>query len=334
MTLYIMVTLSILFLTSCFGFTIEFPFGANFMTRIKNIDLTRITEQTKADLQYLFKTTPVLVFENQKITPEEQFFVCSLFDSNYTTQVLHPFSETAVPNTEQIAIRGKGVANHFGVENVPIRNTRSFRYTPVWHQDLVGSKDVLPPIVSSMYMLKTPRYGGTTSFASMEGAYEAMSVEHRNICSNLQCVYSSYHGLFGETDHTGYGRLDKYWRKELTPELSEQMVTQPMVIYPTSEDTKRTLMLSPNKVYKFQGGQGGVNPPYAQEKTRFIMKNYVLSPPGNVGTIKYRDNDLVIFNNRKVMHTSSPTEEYDECRYFALLFLGTTSPFLDSSLSF
>ena len=330
--LYIVIIFSIIFVTNCVGFTIEFPYGTNFMTRIKNIDLTRITEQTKVDLQYLFKTTPVLVFENQKITPEEQFFICSLFDSNYTTQVLHPFSETAVPNTEQIAIRGKGTANHFGVNNVPIRNTRSFKYTPVWHQDLVGSKDVLPPVVSSMYMLKTPRYGGTTSFASMEAAYEAMSVEHRELCINLQCIYSSYHGLFGETDHTGYGRLDKYWKKELTPELNKQMVTQPLIVYPTKEDTKRTLMLSPNKVYKFQGGKGGVSPPYAQEKTRFIMKNYVLTP-GNVGTIKYRDNDLVIFNNRKVMHTSSPTDEYNEYRYFTLLFLGTKSPFLSGTES-
>ena len=126
--------------------------------------------------------------------------------------------------------------------------------------------------------------------------------------------------------------IDKYWKKELTPELKEQMVTQPLIVYPTKEDTKRTLMLSPNKVYKFQGGKGGVSPPYAQEKTRFIMKNYVLTP-GNVGTIKYRDNDLVIINNRKVMHTSSPTDEYNEYRYFTLLFLGTKSPFLSGTES-
>ena len=63
------------------------------------------------------------------------------------------------------------------------------------------------------------------------------------------------------------------------------------------------------------------------------MKNYVLSP-GNVGKLYYKENDLVIFNNRKVMHTSSPTQEYEEDRLFTLLFLGTKAPFLNSDMSF
>ena len=327
------VSLMLAFCASCVGFTIEFPYKTNFMARVKNIVLTNINEYAIEDLQYLFKTTPVLVFENQKITPQDQFFICSLFDSNYTSEIMHPFFETAIPDAKQVAIRGKGIANHYGLKHVPIRNSKPFRYTPLWHQDLVGTKNALPPVVSSMYMVKSPGLGGTTSFASMEGAYESMCVDHRKICNDINCLYSSYHGLFAEIDHTGYGRLDKYWRKELTSEIEEKMVSQPLVVYPTSEDTKRTLMFTPNKLYKFEGDHSGVSPAYSQEKIRFIMKNYVLSP-GNVGTLHYRDRDLVIFNNRKVMHTSSPTQEYDDDRFFTLLFLGTTSPFLNSSMSF
>tara|TARA_A100001015_G_scaffold293144_1_gene369365 strand:- start:790 stop:1701 length:912 start_codon:yes stop_codon:yes gene_type:complete len=303
------------------------------MARVKNIDLMNINERTKEDLQYLFKTTPVLIFENQKITPEDQFFICTMFDSNYTNQILHPFSETAIPTMKQVALRGKGTANLYDLKHIPIRNSRTFQYTPLWHQDLVGTKDVLPPVVSSMYMIKTPKNGGTTSFASMEAAYESMKVDDRKICNKINCVYSSYHGLFAEIDHTGYGRLDKYWRKETANEIMQNMVTQPMVIYPTSEDTKRTLMFTPNKLYKFEGNENGVNPAYSQEKMRYVMKNYVLSL-NNVGTLKYREKDLVIFNNRKVMHTSSPTQEYEDERFFTLLFLGTTSPFLNSSINF
>ena len=100
------------------------------------------------------------------------------------------------------------------------------------------------------------------------------------------------------------------------------MVTQPLVIYPTPEDTKRALMFTPNKLYKFEGANSGVSPAYTQEKIRYIMKNYVLTP-GNVGKLHYKEKDLVIFNNRKVIHTSSPTQEYLDERYFTLLFLGT-----------
>ena len=315
------------------SFTIDFPFQNNFMVRIKNIDLRNIGDKTLKDLRYLFKTTPVLVFENQKITPQEQYDFCALMDNHHTNQIVHPFYETAIPDKQQIALRGKGRADMFGLNDVPIRNSPVFKFTPVWHQDLVGTKGVLPPLVSSMYMLKTPSNGGYTSFASMEGAYESMTVEHRKMCNQINCVYSSVHGYGAEIDHTGYGRLDKYWRKKITPEIEEKMVTQPLVVYPTSEDTKRTLMFTPNKLYKFEGTESGMSPAYTQEKIRYIMKNYVLSP-GNVGKLYYKENDLVVFNNRKVMHTSSPTQEYTDQRLFTLLFLGTRAEFLNSTMSF
>ena len=135
------------------SFTIDFPFQNNFMVRVKNIDLKRINDRHLEDLRYLFKTTPVLVFENQKITPQEQYDFCALLDLHHTNEILHPFYETAIPDKQQIALRGKGRADMFGVNDVPIRNSPVFKFTPVWHQDLVGTKNVLPPIVSSMYML-------------------------------------------------------------------------------------------------------------------------------------------------------------------------------------
>ena len=330
---HIMLLLFVIFPWLVNSFTIDFPFNNNFMVKVKNIDVKKINQNTIDELRYLFKTTPVLVFENQKISPEEQFDFCSKFDPEHTNEILHPFYETAIPGKQQIALRGKGVADMFGLKEVPIRNSQVFKYTPVWHQDLVGTKDVLPPIVSSMYMIKTPSRGGYTSFASMEGAYESMIVEHRKMCNEINCVYSLIHGLGAQIDYTGYGRIDKYWRNEITPDIEKHMVTQPLVIYPTPEDTKRALMFTPNKLYKFEGANSGVSPAYTQEKIRYIMKNYVLTP-GNVGKLHYKENDLVIFNNRKVIHTSSPTQEYLDERYFTLLFLGTKTPFLNSSMSF
>ena len=88
------------------SFTIDFPFQNNFMVRIKNIDLRHIGDKTLEDLRYLFKTTPVLVFENQKITPQQQYDFCGLMDIHHTNQIVHPFYETAIPDKQQIALRG------------------------------------------------------------------------------------------------------------------------------------------------------------------------------------------------------------------------------------
>ena len=80
-------------------------------------------------------------------------------------------------------------------------------------------------------------------------------------------------------------------------------------------------MITPNKLYKFNT----LNPLESQEKMRYIMKNFILTEK-NIGTLNYRKNDFVIFNNRKVIHTSTPTEEYVKDRILSLLFLGTNEP--------
>mgnify|MGYP001317246073 CR=1 FL=1 len=304
-------------------FTIDFPYKTNFMTRIKDIDLRNLNDQTESDLKYLFKTTPVLVFQDQKLTPAEQLSICKLFDNKSTDEVLiTPFKKTQIPDVPQICIRGQGYTNHFGLDNVEISNYKVFRYTPVWHQDGVGS-DMLPPIVSSMYMIKSPESGGYTSFASLENAYESMTVEHRHLCTKLESVYSSYHALTAEIDFTGYGRLDRYWEHEF-PEGLEAIV-QPLIVYPTPDANKKCFMLSPNKFYAFSNSK----PYYSQDHMRYIMRNYILTPQ-NVGELHYKKGDLVIFNNRRVMHTSSPMAEYNDERFFSLLFLGTKTPFLQA----
>ena len=317
-----MIVITVLLFTLVYvnGFTIEFPYGTKFMARVKNINLNKINDETKSDLQYLFKTTPVLVFEKQDLLPEEQYYISTLFDNKYNSQVMHPFN-TAIPSIEQIAIRGKGTTNHFGLDNVPIYVGKTFKYTEVWHQDLVGVKDVLPPVVSSMYMIETPESGGKTKFASLENAYESMSDLYKSFYKNTKIDYLYDHNNLPEIDFTGYGRIDKYWNNDLTEELEKSMVSQPLIIYPTKESTKKTFMITPNKLYKFST----LSPNDSQEKMRYIMKNFILKED-NIGTINYRKNDFVIFNNRKVIHTSTPTEEYSKDRILSILFLGTDEP--------
>ena len=43
----------------------------------------------------------------------------------------------------------------------------------------------------------------------------------------------------------------------------------------------------------------------------------------NIEEIKYEKNDLVIFNNRKLIHSSTPVDDIVGNRFMTLLFLGT-----------
>ncbi len=302
------------------SFTVDFPFGVKFMAKVNNINLLKINENDISELQYLFKTTPVLVFENQNLTPEEHFSVSKLFDKNFNEKVMHPFKETMVPGVNQVAIRGAGIANHFGVNNVKIRNSDSFKYNELWHQDLVGIKNVFPSVVSSMYMIKTPEKGGATKFASLENGYESLSLLHKSIYEKMEVTYYSKN-LFPEIDFTGYCRIDKFWEKENDEEYENKKVECPLVIYPSEDATKKCLMLTPNRFYKFKE----FSCVESHERMRYLMKNHILTD-NNIGSLQYKKNDLVIFNNRKVIHTSTPTKQYKEDRIMTLLFLGTNEP--------
>ena len=311
--------LLIIFAYVCYGFNIQST-NVPFIQEVYNINVNTIDMETVKELQYLFKVTPVLIFKNQTLTPKQHIDFCKLFDTKSNDNVIHPFKDTQVPDYPQLAIRGKGfIKDTFGVKNTHIQNTQTFKYNKVWHQDLVGSRNVLPTIVSSMYMLKTPEKGGSTLFASLEKGYENFNFNFKFL-SKIKCCYSAKSSLSAQIDHTGYGRLDKYWKYDINElsKIQDDLVIQPLVIYPDSNSIKKTLMISPNKFYSFLG----MEPKKSQELMREIL-NKCIFVENNIGEVFQEENDLIIFNNRKVIHTSTPTEAFEEDRIFSLLFLNT-----------
>ena len=308
------------------SFRIKYYRKVPFIAEIYNLNINNIDMQEQAELQYLFKSTPVLIFKNQTLTPQEHYNFCCLFDKRHTDNIVHPFKETQVPECPQLALRGKGwIHDTFGVKNKDIVNGQTFKYNPVWHQDLVGVKNKLPTIVSSMYVLEIPEKGGATLFASLEKGYENLSSNLKYAkYMNLQCCYSTIKALDAQIDHTGYGRIDKYWAKDLKDfaNVIQDLVVQPLVIYPDSKSMKKTLMISPNKFYNFLG----FTPDKSQEIMREILNSCVFVE-NNTERVNYEKNDLLIFNNRKVIHSTTPKEEIEGTIIYSLLFLDTQEKF-------
>ena len=317
-----MFVFSLLLIPLVSSFTIKFNYNVPFICEVHGIDAADVDRDTMNDLKHLFRTTPVLVFKNQHLTAKSQFEFTSEFDPYYTRDVVHPFQDTAVPDCPQIAIRGKGtIGNVFGIKDTYIQNAPAFRYNKVWHQDLVGTRGRFPIAVSSMYMLQPSEEGGSTWFASMERAYDNMMSDNCKLAP-LRCMYSSVLSLDAQWDHTGYVRMDdpKIDLSRLN-RIRDDVEVQPLVIYPDSKSQRRSLMLSPNKFIGFVG----MPPKQSRELMHRIMDKYVLHPT-NVDQIRYDKNDLVLFNNRKVIHSSSPTEEVVGNRLLSLLFLNTRQP--------
>lgn len=315
----------ILFPSLLNAFSIQFNNKVSYICEVHGIDIKDVDAEVMDQLRFLMKTTPVLVFKNQRISPRDQLDFCTEFDRQHTLDIVHSFEETKVPDCPQIALRGKGhIANLFGVIDKPIRTSHAFEYTPVWNQHLVGTKDRYPTKISSIYMLQPSNTGGSTLFASMEKGYENMG----NDCikyNALQACYSSKLGLSAIMDYTGYCRIDdelKY-NMETLKKLQDDLVIQPLIVYPDSSSRKKTLMLNPSTFCGFFGL------PFEKSRDMMnkIMNEYVLTDT-NIGEVKYEQNDLVIFDNRRVIHSSTPIAGIEGNRIISLLLLDTREPFI------
>ena len=310
--------LSILYLTHINSFSVSFPGYNKIGAIINNIDIKSITSQDKNDLKRLFNVSPLLLFKDQKITPKEHFEFCKIFDKDYNDDIIHPFNDTAIPEVPQIALRGNCDINQlYGLENIKFKKILNREYNYIWHQDLVGSS-IIPPKVVSLYMLKTPNYGGETLFASMEQAYDNLDRDLKKIVDKINVIYiDSIERLIDSTyDYKGFIRYDKECHKKY-----DTISIKPLVTYSNNKQNKR-LTLSPERFVKFDNySTNDSNNLY-----REIMTKYIIIPENTV-SVQWEKNDLLIFNNRKLIHTASPTKEYeDKDRLFTLCFLGTNSP--------
>ncbi len=321
----IFILIKLLYLVN--SFTVHYPTFSKNKAIISNIDVKKITDADKLELQNLFKIVPMLVFKNQKINPQEYYNLCKIFDKNYKKDILHPWY-TEIPSVPQISIRGNmNTSGIFGTNNILLDEVASyFIYNYVWHQDLVGHPKHLPPIVSSMYMLKTPKKNKiSTIYASLEDAYDSLDLSLKKDINNLNVI--NVHSLkrFKQVayDYTGFVRKDK--KKYYDDDI---FTKDPFVIYSDKSKYRKSLLINPNRFFKFDK----LDYNDSLELFRHIMKNNVLAN-ANIFHHNWDNNDIIIWNNRKLIHTSSPTIEYNNehekrNRMFIQCFLATREPIL------
>ena len=312
---------------------VSFPTLNKNLAVINNIDVKKANEFDKGELAKLFNAVPMLMFKNQNLNPKEFYEFCKVFDTKSNDRVVHPFHHSKVDYVPQVAIRGNCyIKDLYGLKDVTLKYSGPFKNTAVWHQDIVGINEHRPPIVSSIYMLKAPPIGGETMFASMETAYD-------NLDFNLKKELKYYNVIYSNTntednvmntyyDYTGYNRINTNTNTDISKPIVKSGTTiinrEPLVIYTDDCKNKKALMISPFRFAKFDK----MSCEDSFDLYRELMGKYILNKE-NIVTIKWEMNDLLIFNNRKLIHSSSPSIEYEnyEKLYYSC-FLGTDAPII------
>ena len=319
----------ILFLDFASCMKVSFPsLNKNFAV-INNVDVKKINEYDKEELAKLFKAVPMLMFKNQNLNPKDFYEFCKVFDSKNNNRVIHPFHHSKVDYVPQVAIRGNCyIKDLYGLKDVTLKYSGPFKNTAVWHQDIVGINEHRPPIVSIIYMLKTPPIGGETMFASMETAYDNLDINLKKELKNYNVIYSNTEDNVMNTyyDYTGYNRINIINDINMPTKKSGTTIInrEPLVIYTDECKNKKALMISPFRFSKFDK----MSCEDSYDLYRELMNKYILNKD-NIVKIKWEMNDMLIFNNRKLIHSSSPSIEYESYeRLYYSCFLGTDAPII------
>lgn len=320
---------------------VSFPTFHKNLAVISNIDVKRANEFDKGELAKLFKSVPMLLFKNQNLTPKDVYEFCKVFDPKSNDKVVHPFRHSQVDYVPQVAIRGNCyIKDLYGIKDATLKYSGPFKNTAVWHQDIVGVSDHNPPVVSSIYMLKTPPIGGETLFASMENAFDMIDCGLKKELKYYNVVYSNSEENVMNTyyDYTGYNRvnmntvIDTLTQQTPSPSSPSHKGTttihrEPLVIYTDECKNKKALMLSPFRFAKFDK----LSCEDSFDLYREIMSKYILHKD-NIVKIEWDMNDLLIFNNRRLIHSSSPSAVYENYeRLYYSVFLGTDAPIIRSN---
>lgn len=321
----------ILLLDFSLSMKVSFPTLNKNLAVINNVDVKKVNEFDKGELAKLFNAVPMLMFKNQNLNPKEFYEFCKVFDTKSNDKVVHPFHHSKVDYVPQVAIRGNCyIKDLYGLKDVTLKYSGPFKNTAVWHQDIVGINEHRPPIVSSIYMLKTPPVGGETMFASMETAYDNLDINLKKELKNYNVIYSNSNTednvMNTYYDYTGYNRININTdiNKPIVKSGTTIINREPLVIYTDDCKNKKALMISPFRFAKFDK----MSCEDSFDLYRELMGKYILNKE-NIVKIKWEMNDLLIFNNRKLIHSSSPSIEYENYeRLYYSCFLGTDAPII------
>jgi len=242
--------------------------------------LDQLSESDFADVVKAFDEHSVLVFRGQPLSDEEQISFSKRFGSLETTVNSNPAGGgtvmTVLSNVDQ----------HNKV--IPPEDKRMVFNTgnQMWHTD--SSFKRVPALMSLLSGREVPFSGGETQFASMRGAYDSLTDKKKQEIDDLVCVHDFAYSraLIDPNLMTTKNKLE-------VPPVRQVMVRENPV------NKKKNLFLGAHASY-VEGlalAEGRVL--IAELNQKIVETEFVYSHP-------WKKDDLVIWDNRTVLHRGRP----------------------------
>lgn len=169
-----------------------------FVAEVEGVDLARMDDEARAEIERAIDRYSVLVFHNQSL------------DDDQLLALGRRFGSIAPPRKRRIDGRLKH-AEVADISNLDPRNDLRRRGdhmrldalgNQLWHSD--ASFRPISGALSMLFAHIVPPKGGDTEFADLRAAYDALDDETKETIENLMAVHSIFHsrGQLGHTDYT------------------------------------------------------------------------------------------------------------------------------------
>lgn len=246
---------------------------------IAGLDLSQpLSDEVFAEIEAAFHAHVVLVFPDQHWTPAQQI----AFTARFGPVEEHPLrSRPGLPEHPEVLV----------LVNKP--GTRGPR-NDIWHSDISFSET--PPLGSVLYGLQVPEGYGDTMFCNMIAAYRNLSPKLQEVLRPLRALHSAA----GLAARNNAGDSNANAIAQVPDPVSHPVVRT----HPGS--AKLALYVNPWFTQCFEGMTVAESRPLldflAAEATR----------PENVYRHRWRQRDVVMWDNRAAMHYA--VRDYDEDR--------------------
>jgi alpha-ketoglutarate-dependent 2,4-dichlorophenoxyacetate dioxygenase len=282
--------------------------GPCLAAEVEGIDMTRaLHPEEVAAIHAGMDRYAVLVFHDQHIDDEQQLaFTRSLGEIEHSVG-----TSLREPGQYRLPTTFADVSNLDENQKVFERDDRRRLFAlgnRLWHSD--SSFKVVPAKYSLLHARTIPSKGGNTEFADMRAAYDALDAETKAQVEDLVCEHSQ---IFSR-QQLGFTDFTDEERQRFKPVRQRLVRTHPVT-------GRKSLYLASHA-----GGILGWPVPEARAFLRDLVEH--ATQREFVYSHKWRVGDLVMWDNRQVMHRARPFPPHEprDVRRTTLVGDGPTAP--------
>ena len=254
------------------------PIKDGFVAEITGVDVRQVSDETFEQLYAAWLQYGVLKLRNQRIDEDQ----LQAFSARFGPLEEIPFGR--IPESEKAKVKNRYVTqlSNILVDGRPIGGLGNAEAT--WHSDMTYLET--PPPASVLLGEEIPPSGGDTYFADQSAAHEALADELRDRVAGLTIKH--------DAAHTSIGKLRPGFEPFDDPRDAPG-ATHPII--QTHEETGQKVLYLGRREWAYVPG-------LALEESEKLLDELwrYAALPANVWQQKWQPYDLIIWDNRRVLH--------------------------------